>query len=1517
MPGYKKSKQKRRPRKKPQAAEKKDVNTQKPKAKPEDISTASTPEMKLHDIDERQHSTWYATTDGSAMAATSSDVQRESSEAMNPDDDEYKQDALSEISDFSTRSSEFEVLWKKYQTGDEAAPNESKQGKEAKFGYESSDGAAGFVEMRRSKKYFDETTPVLGPMAEAEESPIKAEDSPNEDPEKVMELMMPAKKVGHYSLTNIGKENAQKTHSIAPSGDIERPVGGTSRQMIPKTKALKDSKNDEGPKNTYNPEDKLQDKLKCLEKTDNTNDVAKKSSGAIAKKIDETSDNTNTCKKKKKSNKKKKTAPLIEVKFESTEAVNPKDDKQKSLLETSDICTHSSEDKEKPSAEVAASNKNKQDETEKAFAEMSCAKKHSEDSQDVSSTSSTQELIGESQEQADATEYPPIGDPRKLIKWVISGQKLACTFKLSSYAPRTFDEKDSTVKEDTSNIENSTSTEDSSTGATSSIKETALNDETNKENPSEDTNEDNGQQTVYSPEDRAEEQNEMKEEFTNTNDGVGEVKKKSTENANEVKSCKKKKSDKKSKSGSINPGTDKLKSEALTGMSDTSKKYQIEEADESNQIKQGNGSESSDIAVNGEQRCAKKYSNDTEEIQCKTSSPDPVSEVAGSQGSAVPSPVSSNNDPTEDSEESSRPKNIKQTTPNQQLNLSESSKGDNREETVQQPADKENKKKSPKTKSYHEVVTKLDNGSSLKINKKCYKKKKSLPITEVQKDSEVNMSKKDDLFKKHQTDDKVIPSKNKEENDEKLVSESSDATGITEMECDKKIFKDTKDAQSAITEPKSKVAESPDNEESDEEYHYNDPEKVTTDDVALEHSDEEEKKLEEEIFKSMFDVKTCKKKKCHKKNKRLIRELKKVDLEATKLTCKKQDSQPEGDPALLSQNKQGDDAGSSDGAGVDELAFAKEHSNDPQHTEFTARDPTAEDAESSGNSEPDEELTDTSIEAPKMIIQQTFLDNFKIDQHVSNIIVNYNKQIVTPTAKSEIHINQSTSNEEPNPPKEDNKRDIAYNSEDKGEEQTESKEESDNTNDKASKNCEEVSKENNQGTKDFFTVKSCKSMKKWCKKKKNALRSPIGMDAQPSNIAVEKPIKKSEKTEVNTSVSKKKKKKKTAKKSPIDIDAQNYISVVEKSENTDEDTSVSNTSMTERPGTSTEIYTEKTDEFASKNRKLSPNVYIPPPSDIKPLIIHVSSSCSFSTSTTSSSSPTSNTKVVNLQHIKKQLLKIPASRKNKKPKRHNTASTSNDHPLDVKNGAVTIQRFKIVGIPREYCTPSYISKILKTREFGMNFSKPTEELLVRGNSVFIKTADRTLGAKINNFGNVIGYPVKISKVAEYKIPDIHFSCVIRGVHKSISAEEIYNVLRGDNFKINRVCRIISSKTGNITRFIRVIAYNKRTIEDLIKYGVKIFGELYRCEPSNTPVKKQQKPKTPDPIPEMPTLSAQISTDPTGNKEIMRNMTMALIDKIPPNTKSFLLKLENDGKRIQIGIADAPLVLDPKEWPTLR
>ena len=79
------------------------------------------------------------------------------------------------------------------------------------------------------------------------------------------------------------------------------------------------------------------------------------------------------------------------------------------------------------------------------------------------------------------------------------------------------------------------------------------------------------------------------------------------------------------------------------------------------------------------------------------------------------------------------------------------------------------------------------------------------------------------------------------------------------------------------------------------------------------------------------------------------------------------------------------------------------------------------------------------------------------------------------------------------------------------------------------------------------------------------------------------------------------------------------------------------------------------------------------------------------------------------------------------------------------------------------------------------------------------------------------------------------SFVIVNVHHSINVDEIkVELLNNNAMNVNKITRITSRATGQLTKLIRVITDSNNHVSSAQKKGVKIGWQLYRCEASREP-----------------------------------------------------------------------------------
>ncbi|XP_017782050.1 PREDICTED: nucleic-acid-binding protein from mobile element jockey-like [Nicrophorus vespilloides] len=79
-----------------------------------------------------------------------------------------------------------------------------------------------------------------------------------------------------------------------------------------------------------------------------------------------------------------------------------------------------------------------------------------------------------------------------------------------------------------------------------------------------------------------------------------------------------------------------------------------------------------------------------------------------------------------------------------------------------------------------------------------------------------------------------------------------------------------------------------------------------------------------------------------------------------------------------------------------------------------------------------------------------------------------------------------------------------------------------------------------------------------------------------------------------------------------------------------------------------------------------------------------------------------------------------------------------------------------------------------------------------------------------------------------------YSCVLKGVHKTITMEEVEDALMDHQLRPSKLWRITSRKTGEPTTLVRILSRHEEDVLSLIQNGLKLLGERLRAEASHPP-----------------------------------------------------------------------------------
>ncbi|XP_017781612.1 PREDICTED: nucleic-acid-binding protein from mobile element jockey-like [Nicrophorus vespilloides] len=143
----------------------------------------------------------------------------------------------------------------------------------------------------------------------------------------------------------------------------------------------------------------------------------------------------------------------------------------------------------------------------------------------------------------------------------------------------------------------------------------------------------------------------------------------------------------------------------------------------------------------------------------------------------------------------------------------------------------------------------------------------------------------------------------------------------------------------------------------------------------------------------------------------------------------------------------------------------------------------------------------------------------------------------------------------------------------------------------------------------------------------------------------------------------------------------------------------------------------------------------------------------------------------------------------------------------------------------------------------MNFNRDSETIKIRGRTVFISSGDESLGERLTKLPGRIGSPLTITSTSRHharnpRRPTTKYTtyfCVLRGVHRMISEEDVKDALEVRGPEAVKVWRIISRQTNKPTSLIRIFSLSDRVIAELLQKGLKILGEIICAEASHPPL----------------------------------------------------------------------------------
>lgn len=163
----------------------------------------------------------------------------------------------------------------------------------------------------------------------------------------------------------------------------------------------------------------------------------------------------------------------------------------------------------------------------------------------------------------------------------------------------------------------------------------------------------------------------------------------------------------------------------------------------------------------------------------------------------------------------------------------------------------------------------------------------------------------------------------------------------------------------------------------------------------------------------------------------------------------------------------------------------------------------------------------------------------------------------------------------------------------------------------------------------------------------------------------------------------------------------------------------------------------------------------------------------------------------------------------------------------------------VCNLPQHALSPKgfqpYISRV---KDLAILCTIPT-----RTGKMLVKSHDKDIQRKLLALRNIINLDVAIEGPRERLHPAVNtpnrpkppsFSCVIKGVHRDISVDDVKQQLEENGIEFRDVWRIRSKQTNQFTRLVRVLTTNQAALDRMLSEGVWLFNCPHEVERSHPP-----------------------------------------------------------------------------------